>query len=44
MTKSFMQLTLFILLFCFVSYSTAGEIEKIELSNLDGNWVGSGEF
>ena len=44
MSNSFKKLTLFISLLCFASYSSAGEIKKIELQQLDGKWEGTGVF
>ncbi len=44
MYKSIKLLSLFISLFLISSLLNAGEIEKIELSNIDGDWEGNGSF
>ena len=44
MCKTIKLLSLFVSLLLFGSYLIAGEIKKIELSNLDGKWEGDGAF
>ncbi len=44
MYKTIKMLSLILFLFLISSFLQAGEIKKIELPQLDGNWVGSGSF